>query len=191
MATKMRDLSSDIHGIGESMQKHYDADVSKTQVIDLDVKGLPGHAQADDLKRIAGVKHVISTSVDTNSVTNACTGTGRIKLRLGPSDDLESVKLQYLKAGYGVAEHTDIVGLKSNFTQDLSLATKSPQKSEVDAKISKMGNLQTSGPEVFGNNSLVQSKYNNNFNHSDINQGKSENLNQSHAMQQWKQVSSR
>lgn len=93
MATKMRDLSSDILGTGESMQKHYDADVAKTQVVDLDIKGLPESAQADDLKRIAGVKHVINYSVETNSLTNACTGAGRIKLRLGPNEDLDTVKL--------------------------------------------------------------------------------------------------
>lgn len=41
MATKIRDLSSDILGTGESIQKHIDADNTKNQVIDLDLKGLP------------------------------------------------------------------------------------------------------------------------------------------------------
>lgn len=113
MATKIRDLSSDILGTGDSMQKHFDADHTKNQVVDLDIKGLPGSTQAEDLKRISGVKHVISSIVDTNSLTNACTGTGRIKMRLSPNEDLDTVKLQYLKAGFGVAEHSDNPNKKS------------------------------------------------------------------------------
>ncbi len=92
-ATKIRDLSSDILGTGESLQKHFDADLSKTQIVDLDLKGLPQNAHEEELKRIAGVKHIISASIDTHSITNTCTGTGRIKLRLGPNEDLDTVKL--------------------------------------------------------------------------------------------------
>ena len=60
----------------------------------------------EDLKRIAGVKHVINVVVDNDSIRNVCTGTGRIKIRLGANEDLDMVKLQYLKAGFGVSEHT-------------------------------------------------------------------------------------
>ena len=59
LQNKMRDLSSDILGTGESMQKHFEADNSKNQVIDLDIKGLPPTIQELDIKKIAGVKHVI------------------------------------------------------------------------------------------------------------------------------------
>lgn len=93
MATKIRDLSSDILGTGESLQKHIDADNGKNQVIDLDLKGLPASAHADDLKKLANVKHVINAVIDHDSITNACTGTGRVKLRLGPNEDLDMVKL--------------------------------------------------------------------------------------------------
>ncbi len=69
------------------------------------MKGLPSSAQAEDLKKLANVKHVITAVIDHDSITNACTGTGRVKLRLGPNEDLDMVKLQYLKAGYGVQDH--------------------------------------------------------------------------------------
>ena len=71
---------------------------------------------ADDLKRLANVKHVITAVIDHDSITNACTGTGRVKLRLGPNEDLDMVKLQYLKAGYGVQDHQDNPKKKTVFT---------------------------------------------------------------------------
>jgi hypothetical protein len=41
MATKVRDLSSDIHGTGESLQKYVDLDKNQTVIIDFDLNGLP------------------------------------------------------------------------------------------------------------------------------------------------------
>jgi hypothetical protein len=93
----MRDLSSDILGIGESMQKHFDADPTKNTIIDLDLKGLPPTVQESDLKKLAGVKHVINATLDLDKITNTCNGTGRVQLRIGPSEDIEQVKLNYLK----------------------------------------------------------------------------------------------
>lgn len=66
----MRDLSSDILGTGDALVKHHDADHTKTTVVDLDLKGLPGNANADEIKKLAAVKHVISASIDHDSITN-------------------------------------------------------------------------------------------------------------------------
>lgn len=57
------------------------------------MKGLPSHTQSEDLKKISGVKHVISATVDHDALTNACTGTGRIKARLAANEDLDMLKL--------------------------------------------------------------------------------------------------
>lgn len=73
----------------------------------------------------------------------------------------------------------------------MSLITKSPIKGETDAKLSKIGNLQTSGPEIFGNSTVTQSKYNAQINQQEMNNDKSQNANQNHAMQQWGKVSGR
>lgn len=69
------------------------------------------------MKKLANVKHVISATIDHDSINNSCTGTGRVKLRLTPDENLDIVKLQYLKAGFAVADHKDITGRKSGFTQ--------------------------------------------------------------------------
>jgi hypothetical protein len=92
MAVKMRELASDIHGTGDTISKYAQAN-NKSTVVDLDLKGLSEKTQADDLKKIAAVKHVISAQVDEDAIRNICVGTGRIKLRLADNEDIETVKL--------------------------------------------------------------------------------------------------
>ena len=43
-ATKIRDMSSDILGLGVNLQKHVEADNDKNQIVDLVLKGLPPSA---------------------------------------------------------------------------------------------------------------------------------------------------
>lgn len=90
-------------------------------MIDLDLKALPRQTNTDELKRIANVKHVVSVNVDHDSISNVCTGTGRIKIRLGPTENADSVMLQFLKAGYGVSEHSENPKKKTNFTTEMTL----------------------------------------------------------------------
>lgn len=61
-ATKVKDLSSDILGTGNTLSKYNE--IKQTTVVDLDVAGLPEHAQPDDLKKISGVKHVINATIE-------------------------------------------------------------------------------------------------------------------------------
>lgn len=106
-------------GGGDICSKYAAAHQSNPQdtvVVDLAVRGLSDNIQADDLKKISGAKHVISSKVDTDSIRNVCTGTGRIKLRLAANEDVEIVKLQFLKAGFGVQEFSQDTKLKPNFT---------------------------------------------------------------------------
>ena len=71
------------------------------------MKQIPANAKENDLKSIASVKHVISVQLDQDSIKNENIGTGRIKLRLGPNEDVDKVMLQFLKAGYAVQEHSN------------------------------------------------------------------------------------
>jgi hypothetical protein len=63
MATKLKDLSSDVLGTGNTI-KHYQNANKETILVDLDLKGLPAATQADDLKKISGAKHIISAVVE-------------------------------------------------------------------------------------------------------------------------------
>ena len=67
---------------------------------------------------MSGAKHVISATIDQDSIRNVCTGTGRVKLRLTNEDNLESIKLKYVNAGFSVIDHNDNARKKSNFTTE-------------------------------------------------------------------------
>lgn len=91
MATKQRELSSDVLGTGNTINRFND--VKQSIVVDLDLKDLPQNINEEDLKKVSGAKHVIVATIDQDSIRNVCTGTGRIKLRLTDGDDVEQVKL--------------------------------------------------------------------------------------------------
>lgn len=93
-----------------------DADHTKNTVVELDLKDLTPNIQIEDLKKLANVKHVIKVVVDHDSITNQCVGTGKVKLRLGPNDSVENVKMQYMKAGYKVLDHEHNPKKKTKFT---------------------------------------------------------------------------
>jgi len=59
-------------------------------------------------------------------------------LRLGGEDEIDNVKLQFLKAGYGVQEHSEDPRKKPVFTSEQSLAVRSPVRTEIDSKATKL-----------------------------------------------------
>lgn len=142
----MRDLSSDIMGTGSAIQVYSKAADLKPLVVDLDVKGLSANTKAEDLKHISGAKHVISAVVEEDSIRNVCTGTGRIKMRLGSEEEIEQVKLQFLKAGLGIQEHTENSKKKLGITSE----PKRTPVNEVDAKAVKQRSMAANNPEMFG-----------------------------------------
>lgn len=68
---------------------HISADVNKLKVVDLDLGQLPQHIDEQDIKRIAGVKHVIVATVDVDNMKGICTGTGNVKLRISDGESLD------------------------------------------------------------------------------------------------------
>ena len=115
---------------------------------------------------------MISATIDQDSIKNVCTGTGRIKLRITEDDDLDTIKLRYVNAGYSVIDHNENSKKKSNFTTEAMLSTKSPIRSHVDHKVSKQSNLQTGSPEAFGNSSRYKNTYNNHYDPQGIQESK-------------------
>lgn len=45
------------------------------------------------------MKHVISASVDQDNMKGICTGTGKIRVRLNPNEDLDQIELNFAKQG--------------------------------------------------------------------------------------------
>jgi hypothetical protein len=69
-------------------------------------------------------------------------------LRLGDGEDLDMVKLQLAQAGYSVADNYLNANKKPAFTQ----GERSPMKTSIDTKLTKVAALQSSEPSAFGNN---------------------------------------
>jgi len=115
----VKDLSSDILGTGNNLSRYNE--IKQTTIVDLDVAGLPEHAQPDDLKKISGVKHVINATIEQDTIRNICTGNGRIKIRITEDEDLDSIKLGYIKQGYSIREHEENPKKKTEFSQQMSL----------------------------------------------------------------------
>lgn len=97
---------------------------------------------------------MIKASIDVDKITNNCNGLGRVQIRLGPAEDIDTVKLNYVKQGYNVSEHKDVTKKATNFTQQQTLSVKSPGKNDIEHRNAKQGNLMSSGgPGMYGSSS--------------------------------------
>lgn len=65
--------------------------------MDLNVSNLPANTTVNDLKKMAGSKHVYSAVVDEDNFLGKCTGTGRLQIRLSEGENADQVKLNFLR----------------------------------------------------------------------------------------------
>lgn len=86
------------------------------EVVELNLTNLPAYANPEDLKLIAGVKHVVHVNTDLNNLTNQCTGTGSIQFRLGDGETKESVVQRLEQAGVQWVDKPRPGGLNNNYT---------------------------------------------------------------------------
>lgn len=77
---------------------------------------LKADTQPENLKKISGSKHVISAVVDEDNMLGTCKGTGRIQIRLNNGETAEQVKLNFLREGIIVTEHSIDPRKKPNLT---------------------------------------------------------------------------
>jgi hypothetical protein len=95
----MMDLASNLFG----QQTARAASPSKPEkVVDLVIHGLPENANAQDLRRLASVKHVVDATVEEDSIKNVCTGAGKLRVRLNEGEDIEHIKNELAKVGLDV-----------------------------------------------------------------------------------------
>ena len=83
------------------------------------LSGLKETHQKDDIKRIAGVKHVISTEVDLDNVKGVCKGTGRIQIRLNEGEEPEAIRQRYVNQGIVVQAFKNNPQKTSSFTSPI------------------------------------------------------------------------
>ena len=59
--------------------------------LDFNVHSVPDHYTAADLKTTAGARHVVGAEVDQDHIKGACTGTGRIQIRLSEGETAQMI----------------------------------------------------------------------------------------------------
>lgn len=191
-AVKAKDLASNLLG-------HIDCPISKyssvknakeanSQVVEMIIHGLPQSAQSEDLKRISGIKHIIEATVEVDTIANMCTGTGKLKVRLGDGEDVDQLKLQLIKAGLDVRDIKTNQSKKHTFTYKQALIEKSPATTVIDAKMSRVQSLQSTNPDVFGNSGSYQTKFTTSFDHKDASNAKRATLIEKLALSTWSKV---
>jgi predicted hydrolase (HD superfamily) len=78
----------------------------------LDLNNLPTNIDKIMLKKLAGVKHIVSSEYKSDNLTGLCQGQGRIKLRLSEGVDVDQVKKNFKRAGVSAKVHTEDVRKK-------------------------------------------------------------------------------
>ena len=83
---------------GHDATRYYEQPVKKDNVIDMDLSGLPEHCDDQEVKRVANVKHVISTEVNYDNFLGTCKGNARVKIRLNEGETAEMVRANFIRA---------------------------------------------------------------------------------------------
>jgi hypothetical protein len=86
-------------------------------VIDLKLEGLPASANKEDLKHIAGARHVIDATTSDDTITNQCLGKGEIKVRLGEGETKEQIIQRFRNQGITVREPDACSRKKNNYKE--------------------------------------------------------------------------
>lgn len=136
------------------------------EVIELNLKGLPKEAEVTELKKIAGVRHVIDAKTDINNLTNECTGTGTLKFRLGDGETKEQVIERLNRVGVQAENPVKPGRLTNNYTDISYVSFIDPHvqvqskghitQDFVDSKTQKVRHLESN--VIIGDNTSILSQ---------------------------------
>ena len=127
---------------------------AKPEVYELSLTGLGANVNAQDLKKMAGVKHVIAASVVEDNMKGTCVGTGTVKVRLNHGETREQVELNFTKNGVAVREAAQDPRKRPALTGP----PKEFAKEVTNTKSQKQGFLTTTSADLFGNSGAYQVK---------------------------------
>jgi len=123
------------------------AQTAKPEVMEFTLSGLGSNVDAQDVKKMAGVRHVVQATVDEDNMKGTCLGTGKIKVRLNQGETREQIELNFTKNGIAVREATSDPRKRPAMTGP----PKEFAKEVTNTKNHKQGFLTTSQADVFGN----------------------------------------
>lgn len=116
------------------------------------MRNLPQNTDIIGVKKMAGVKHVISAALDEDNMKGICTGTGRLQVRLNPGETVEQVELNFAKQGVMVSETKSDPRKKPNMTG----APKEFATEITNTKGQKQKFLQSTNNGIFGGGGSYQ-----------------------------------
>ena len=127
---------------------------ARPEVYELSLSGLGSNMNAQEVKKMAGVKHVIAASVVEDNMKGTCVGTGTVKVRLNHGETREQVELNFTKNGVAVREAAQDPRKRPALTGP----PKEFAKEVTNTKTQKQGFLQTTSADLFGNSGAYQVK---------------------------------
>lgn len=145
--------STSLHS--DEFNKRYNViqDHREINVISLIFTNLPKDMDAETLKAMSGVKHVVRAAVQTDNIKNECTGLGEITIRLFEGETKEEVVNRFLAAGLDVQDKPEAKQKKSNYNMLATTGWKDhrlefEEKRHINTgwendKLSKVQNLST------------------------------------------------
>lgn len=98
-SAKLGNLSSQIALGGTDANIHFHAEQNKGEIVDFVLSGLKPSTDEYELKKIAKVKHIISSELDVDNLRGTCKGTGRMKIRLNKGEDREAIRQNFTRLG--------------------------------------------------------------------------------------------
>ena len=91
--------------MGCDANRYFHQSPNRGEVVDFILNGLNRNVDEIEIKKIANVKHVISSEVDIDTIRNTCSGTGRIKIRLNEGENKYDVMNNFKKLGVQISDH--------------------------------------------------------------------------------------
>ena len=76
----------------------------KAEVLDMNITGLPQQISVDEIKRTVGAKHIVSATLEVDSIRGVCTGKGRMSVRLQEGESADQLKMNLVKKGYNISD---------------------------------------------------------------------------------------
>ena len=77
---------------------------------------MPEDATVTELKKAIGAKHVISATIEQDSIKNVCTGKGRVQIRVQEGEDIEKMKLNLVSKGLSIQETSSKANKNTGFS---------------------------------------------------------------------------
>jgi len=96
---KLSNLSSNFGLGGTDANTFYHKEQNKGEVVDFVLSGLKPSCDEIELKKMAKVRHIISSELDVDNLRGTCKGTGRIKIRLNNGEDRETIRQNFSRMG--------------------------------------------------------------------------------------------